>query len=958
MKKITPMKPLRKIIGLFTILYLYSLEALAQSSGFGTPSDSDMSVQFLGQIFGGLVGGGQDAFGSSIATFNSAVLIVGGLLVGYTIFAGTLGTAHDGEMLGKKFSSVWVPIRTVLGTALVLPVMKGGYCTMQALVMWLVLQGISLANMVWTSYAGSAASNNLRPAIASHVDTNAVGFVINTYAVAACVAAQKKADDETRSVMNYLKPPQWEIYESPISQIFDGLGSQKPKRFWGGNNSLPSFDFKACGYIIYPDKTTSEQDNTNQGTNNQAQTNKLGSIAKLQSYNITPNTKPIYDAHIAQSDLVRTKSLEIATAALGIDDSGASTSPKVKAMETAYNQAINAAAQGVVKEVQNTLTQAAESEGWFTAGTFASKIIIAQNEINAAIAATGEAGSNPVYTTNGAGVANKDALSKYITRTRGFLEYWGSADDRSKQPTNSSGNSSAHTGTSNNTEWSLNYWILKFCSGLDFNHLQSDDRHPILVAQEMGLGMINAAVLLESGSIGSAFGAAWLETEIILGNKAPSPMTSVLPMIATWLQLPVTMLMATGAMLAYAVPMTPFFLWIGIIIGWTLMVVEAILAAPLWAVMHLHPYGDDMTGKGGSGYMLVLGLVVRPALIIFGLIAAITLSGLFGQYLNAVFLSSFVAPKTLLGVITTLMMGVIYTTILLNIIKTTFSLMHQIPDQLLRWIGGGSEQLGQFASTFGPMAMEKASAVAGGVIGATGQAGTAGAKGLGDYRRGQNEFKKKEDAEIKQSEGAMDEAQTKMANEGMDPETAQHIGNDHNTNDNGDKTGRTGFETQGAQKAVNEAISINSALKQIDPALAKNVNDEYNNLRRSGVGHNDATTASLQKGIDDKFGPGAAEKMGVISSFMGRNVPNLAQVRQLGATVAAHADHMKYAGVPPSQISSIVSSGISGSDGSTGSMSYNIEAGYAEWRADNTTEPPPPPPLETDQSGGNTEGEN
>ena len=53
------------------------------------------------------------------------------------------------------------------------------------------------------------------------------------------------------------------------------------------------------------------------------------------------------------------------------------------------------------------------------------------------------------------------------------------------------------------------------------------------------------------------------------------------------------------------------------------MVVEAIIAAPLWAVMHLHPSGDDMTGKGGNGYMLVLGLVVRPALIIFGLIAAI-----------------------------------------------------------------------------------------------------------------------------------------------------------------------------------------------------------------------------------------------------------------------------------------------------------------------------------------------
>ena len=48
---------------------------------------------------------------SAISTFNGAVLIIGGILATYTLLAGTLGTAHDGEMLGKKFSSVWIPIR-------------------------------------------------------------------------------------------------------------------------------------------------------------------------------------------------------------------------------------------------------------------------------------------------------------------------------------------------------------------------------------------------------------------------------------------------------------------------------------------------------------------------------------------------------------------------------------------------------------------------------------------------------------------------------------------------------------------------------------------------------------------------------------------------------------------------------------------------------------------------------
>ena len=76
------------------------------------PSSGDISLKILSQLFGGLVdGGGVDAFGSAISTFNVAILSVGGILAAYTVLAGTLGTAHDGEMLGKKFSSVWIPIR-------------------------------------------------------------------------------------------------------------------------------------------------------------------------------------------------------------------------------------------------------------------------------------------------------------------------------------------------------------------------------------------------------------------------------------------------------------------------------------------------------------------------------------------------------------------------------------------------------------------------------------------------------------------------------------------------------------------------------------------------------------------------------------------------------------------------------------------------------------------------------
>ena len=173
--------------------------------------------------------------------------------------------------------------------------------------------------------------------------------------------------------------------------------------------------------------------------------------------------------------------------------------------------------------------------------------------------------------------------------------------------------------------------------------------------------------------------------------------------------------MGVGGLLAYILPNLPMLLWFGIIIGWTILVVEAIIAAPLWAVMHLHPSGNDIAGKGSAGYSLVLGLILRPALIIFGLIAAIILSGLFGQLLNRVFFSVFSGNSSdaSLGFFAIIFGTALYATFMYHIIMTTFSLMHKIPDQLLRWIGGQNETLGQYASSTSTGTMTGSATVSG-----------------------------------------------------------------------------------------------------------------------------------------------------------------------------------------------------------------------------------------------------
>ncbi len=176
------------------------MPSFAEAANMFEPVPADKAMKLLAAMFGnlGVFGASSsDAFSGVITTFNAAVLTIGGILVAYTIIAGTLGTAHDGEMLGKKFSSVWVPIRTAVGTALILPVMTGGYCVMQALVGWLIVQGIGLADNVWSSYMSAA---NITKVVTVGMEKPAVSNLAwNTFGSLTCMRGYEKLYNDSRA---------------------------------------------------------------------------------------------------------------------------------------------------------------------------------------------------------------------------------------------------------------------------------------------------------------------------------------------------------------------------------------------------------------------------------------------------------------------------------------------------------------------------------------------------------------------------------------------------------------------------------------------------------------------------------------------------------------------------------------------------------------------------------------
>ncbi len=88
-----------------------------------------------------------DTLSPAFLMLNGAAFALGIVIMVYVIVAGVAQTAHDGEFLGKRYSSIWVPIKLVTGVFLIFP-MFNGFALAQKAVVWAAVAGVGLANLV------------------------------------------------------------------------------------------------------------------------------------------------------------------------------------------------------------------------------------------------------------------------------------------------------------------------------------------------------------------------------------------------------------------------------------------------------------------------------------------------------------------------------------------------------------------------------------------------------------------------------------------------------------------------------------------------------------------------------------------------------------------------------------------------------------------------------------------
>lgn len=213
-----------------------------------------------------------------------------------------------------------------------------------------------------------------------------------------------------------------------------------------------------------------------------------------------------------------------------------------------------------------------------------------------------------------------------------------------------------------------------------------------------------------------------------------------------------------GASLAIYVPLIPYVIFTFGAFGWFIAVIEAMVAAPLVALGLLIPGGQhELLGKAEHALMLIFNIFLRPSLMIFGLIAATLLAMVGVMMVNAGFLGVASAIYQNPGPVEVILFLAAYVSIILLIINKSYSLIHLIPDRVLRWIGGHPEGTGMEEAGLG--AAEKGVAGGAGGVQATGKqaAGKADqAKGewMKEGKRQQEEYQAKKKGMAESDKGA------------------------------------------------------------------------------------------------------------------------------------------------------------------------------------------------------------
>ena len=658
-------------IGLGIAGLLLAEPAAAQTIDRGLFAGADRATRDVLAFLGDIGAGRSSVLGDMLFVFNGGVLALAGFLLVWHTVAGTLDTARE----GRFGFGAWETVRIVAAVALMAP-LPGGMNGAQHAVIGLAHLGGDFANAVWEPFSEEALGEGEpiapRPREAVWRAAIARTLILEACRYAANGSAARAGD-----------APYIELREA--AEAYKSPGTSRVRRiearilhYDGAGRGMPG---DLCGAIRFAGLAAEGA----RGIAAEGHRNALAGLlpeiravaADLAGHYVTGS--PVYGRPLPDLDALL-EGRGLAERYAGVLDT-----------------ALARAASEERAELARVVAEDAKAASWMSAASFFNTIAHRTGLFQAAAHNIPGVSLPPPSLGHWAPAADAavKGLTTALVQSRGYqpMLFSAAASGAAALPAPGGGGAMAAG-------------LMEFID-LD-SVIVADSGNPIADLASLGHGLMNAALAAMTALMGAAAGSGLLESVPFVG-KGLDMFESVWQVADGFVSTVLGLLLMAGAVLAYLLPALPFIRFLFAILGWIVTVVVAVLAVTVFAAAHV-TRGDGnrlATQATRLGWLFLPGLILRPPLMLFGLIVGyfVFLAGI-GLF-NEVWLPQMrdAGASGGLGPIGFLAMLTLYVMIAYGLMNASFKLIDLLPSAVLDWIGGrggagedGGERVGGAAA--------------------------------------------------------------------------------------------------------------------------------------------------------------------------------------------------------------------------------------------------------------------
>lgn len=658
---------------------------------------TDKSVGFFNDVFGtgwqnildgtNSSGGAGEFVQNLYYSLNSVCLAGVTVLLFYVVSAGIVGTAHEGESLGKRYSTLYTPLRSALAISFLMPLPWAKMSLFQALMLKFIFLSIGAA---------------------SYLASNSVDFMIQKGGSITAPTAPMPVGDALAAEM---------LKNLTVQEYY---AAREESDYGGGDGITDTSESDSRSFVYNVPSGGGHMISSMASINASCNSGAIQSIceaeiqaAKELSQKLRPIAKDLASmwSEGAQAEIGRSQANDYQQA---IIDYGVASQSAANSVLSNLDSQYSSLLAPFKQEVANN--------GWAWLGVYYWKFGRINEQAHAAIASKVSVFS-PLDESWLSFRAHKE-YELVMIRYKEFIDYV--EQGRLNQIKIGNQNDSAGLGA---LAGSFFMDGIGSSFGSDTQNLgaatilarAASNGDPINNFQKLGHQLINAGTIMLTGAWSAKFVGFLADKTDLLGGPGTSLTANVLKGISgdilagvMILLLPVsTILIVVGATFAYYLPSVPFILWTSAVVGWLVLTMELMVAASIWAAMHAVPEGEGMAGQHGrQGYMLFFGILFRPSLHVIGFFLAFVLTFTISKFVGESYVdyagvdfanhqvdgvsASFNTPfgplAHVFGWLVTIFIG---GGIIITSTHKAYSLITWLPDNILRWAGGNMPSLGE-----------------------------------------------------------------------------------------------------------------------------------------------------------------------------------------------------------------------------------------------------------------------